>query len=281
MLEHLEQEKRKKLMSGRKTRPPYASLLDKTELKEQKESQLKEMTIASVPRDPEPIPDAYYTDPVDITTLSSLQQMYIDPAHQPKTCSEYWPQPLQLISKKIHRCKGCDHILLKSDVNLNTVRFKLQHIALYVFPRIRLLHSPNLTLNEPSIIPVSIVSPVNVNYDVTLSFGHYIGKIKDILSPLILPEGSFVLRSSDDDMSDILDDSAKSSTEENMFILSSEPGRLVLKFVVIPQSTEIDTKIAFVVNFTYQPLVEVENDESSADNTLRVPVMINCGHSFS
>ena len=271
--ERLEQDQlRKKQQASRKAKN-FPGLLDTSKFKQQKE-RLEEIVVSKAV-DPEPLPDSFYTTPVDVNQLTSLEQRILDPSHQPNTISDLWPQQLQLVAKKIHRCKGCDHILLKSDVNLNVIRFKLQHIALHVFPRIRLLHFPKLTVGEPSIVPVSVVSPVS--YNMTLSFEQYQGSkknLKDLLSPVVLPEGQFLLKSSENVVEMLEDEPVH---EDNVFVLASEPGRLVLKFAVIPGSTGVDAKIVFCVKFTYQPIIESDG----GSQILEVPVLINCGHNFS
>lgn len=277
VFERLEQERIRKQQAGRKIRP-FSSLLDSSKFKVEKERPKKTFSPPEAVS-PSPLSDDYYTDPVDINETCSLDQMLQNPTHQPKTIQNLLPQPLQLVGKKLLRCKGCDHILLKADVNLNTIRFKIHQIALHVFPRVRLTYIPTLTLGEPSIVPVSFMNPTS--YKISLSFGPYLDrkKLKEILSPAVLPEGTFNLKSSDDDVSDMLKDQESkdsSKEEDSIFILSSEPGRLVLKFAVIPQSQENDTKIAFVMKFTYKPTIEAEGD----CNDIEVAVLLNCHHTF-
>lgn len=286
MYERATQQHVRRQQTGRKVRPTFASLLDTSRFRREKDQPLKQVeTIARQASDPESLPDSFYKDPIDITELCSLEQQVLNPPHQPMTFKDLRPHPLPLISRKTIRCKGCDHILLKPDVNVNLVRFKIQHVAIQVFPRLRLLHLPKLTLDEPSIVALSITSPVN--YNMTISFEQFseTKKVKDILSPVALPEGTFTLRCVDD-ISDILDESEStkstnlttSSLSENDFVLTSEPGRLILKFAVIPTSCEVDAKIAFLVRFTYEPLIETDSDPGSHE--LTVPVLVNCGHAF-
>ena len=270
---------------GRKPRP-FSSLLDTGKYKKEAEMRpLKQVQSVALPaKDPTPLPDSLYTDPVDVTSLTTIEQKLMHPSHQPSSMSDLWPRPLPLISRKTIRCRGCDHILLKPDVNVNLVRFKIQHVAIQVCPRIRLLHVPKLTLGEPSLVPLSLTSPVS--YNMTVSFDHlpFSKKIKEILCPTIVPEGSFTLKSLDD-TSDLLDESSDSKSDlevgvdgQKEFVLSSEPGRLILKFAVIPSSLEFDAKMAFVIRFSYEPVIEADREPGGIE--LSVPVLVNCGHSF-
>ena len=270
-------------VSGRKPRP-FSSLLDTSKYKKETEVQrtVKQVSSVALPaKDPVRLPDTYYTEPVDVSGLVTIEQKLLDPSHQPTHIKDLWPHPLPLISRKTIRCRGCDHILLKPDVNVNLVRFKIQHVAIQVLPRIRLINVPKLSLGELSLVPVSITSPVSYNMSISFKQVASFKNLKEILCPSIVPEGSFILKSLDD-TSDLLDDSnqsVSSAADQSDYVLSSEPGRIVLKFGVIPSRDDIDTKIGFEVVFTYEPLIEADRDPGVTE--LTVPVIINCGHSFA
>lgn len=270
-------------VSGRKPRP-FSSLLDTSKYKKDPELQrpVKHVqSVALLAKDPLRVPDSYYTEPVDVSGLTTIEQKLLDPSHQPSHVKDLWPHPLPLISRKTIRCRGCDHILLKPDVNVNLVRFKIQHVAIQVVPRIRLINVPKLTLGDPSLVPVSITSPVSYNMSISFNQLSSSKNLKEILCPAVIPEGSFVLKSLDD-TSDLLDDSnqsVSSGADQSDYVLSSEPGRIALKFGAIPSRDDIDAKIGFEVVFSYEPLIEADRDPGITE--LTVPVIINCGHSFA
>lgn len=279
--DRFEREQVKKQQTGRKVRS-FSALLDSSKFKgigegstnHDKSQKFKDVSLEA--KDPEPLCDDFYSKPVDIEDKTGIEQQIRDPIYQPSLVADLWPRPLSLIGKKLHRCKGCDHILLKADVNLNSIRFKIHQLALHVFPRIRLANVPKLTLGEPTLVPVSFTNPVN--YTMKLSFLPFreTKRLKEVVCCPVLPEGEFSL-TANEDVDDIMEEMEKESKEEeNVFILTQEPGKLVLKFGVIAEMFEVDSKIAFVVKFTYKPSVEV--DKENADMTVEVPVLVNCGH---
>lgn len=286
-LQHrMEKEQMKKQMMMKKSRP-YSGLLDSSKFKLQSIMSIdkeKFLDIPSKAKDPEPLSDDLYLLPVDVTSLCSLEQTFRDPAYQPVSLKGMWPRPLMLHGKKVHRCKGCDHILLKPDVNLNSTRFKIQHISLQTFPRVRLTAYPKLASGKESVVFLSFTNPNN--YPVSLSFEGYRSteRLKEVVCQSILPDVPFTLSTSED-IEGVLDtsiaptngDGGKES-KEDAFIVAQEPGKLVLKFIVVSEVTDVDAKIAFVLCFSYKALVESEKTDEPI--VMKIPVLVNCGHDF-
>ncbi len=266
-------EQSRKQQSGRKIRS-YTSLLDSSKFKNILSPEHRsDGGICSVAEDPQPLPDDFYDSPVSMETTTDVVQRFRDPGHQPAHTNEFWPRPLSLIGKKLHRCRGCDHILLKADVNLNSIRFKINQLALFTVPRIRIMHFPKLVLGDPTILPISFTNPVS--HPMKLSFLSYPNAkaLKEAIYFPIIPEGEFVLSDSES-IDDVMDES-NGMEEDNTFVLSREPGKLVLRFGVVAESFDRDTKIAFVLKFTYMATVDTED---GSEHFLEIPVLINCGH---
>ena len=268
-------EQTRKQQSGRKTRN-YSGLLDTTKFKKELSPRhianptFAEKGFLSVATDPEPLPDDFYTLPVSMETVTTMTQRFRDPIRQPASIEELWPRPLSLIGKKLHRCRGCDHILLKADVNLNSIRFKIHQLALFTVPRIRVVHLPKLSLQDPAIVPVSFTNPLN--YPLKISFGPYpnMKRLKEKICFPVIPDGEFIL-SDNETIDDVIDNDSTPVDDDNTFVLSREPGRLVLKFGILAESFAVDSKIAFVLRFSYKPAIESEED------ILEIPVLMNCG----
>ena len=266
-------EQTRKQQSGRKIRN-FSNLLDTSKLKKDLSSRNSTDPTSSqktVAEDPEPLSDDFYTLPVSMETVTTMAQRFRDPIRQPASTDELWPRPLPLIGKTLHRCRGCDHILLKADVNLNSIRFKIHQLALFTIPRIRVVHLPKLSLEDPSIVPVSFTNPLN--YPLKLSFEPYpnMKRLKEKICFPVIPDGEFVL-TDNETIDDVMDDEGATNDDDSTFVLSREPGRLVLKFGVLAESFDIDSKIAFVLRFSYKSAIDSEEDE------LEIPVLLNCGH---
>lgn len=283
--EKMEREQSRKV-HGRRSRA-YSGLVDSSRLRSlmigektltssDKKGTSKWDKVPSVASDPEPLPDHFY-EPLDISKSTSLSQRYLAPARQPSYINELWPRPLQLRGKKLHRCKGCDHILLKAEINPSSIRFKIQQIAMNCFPRIRLLSFPKLKLNEPSQVLLSFTNPVS--HQITLTFSHCreatVKRTKERISHCDIPEGSFSLTTCDD-VSDILSEGDSKLEDNPAFVHTRQPGKVILRFSTTATTYDVDTKIMFMVKFTYKPLIQVEGESDHI--FIEAPVLINCGH---
>jgi dynactin-4 len=226
---------------------------------------------------PDQIPDGFYSGEPELKKIAMLQQRLLDPAHQPVRVEQFTPRPLHLIGKKLLRCKGCDHILLKAEINPSSIRFKIQQIALHTFPQIRIFKPPSLVPGVPCEVLLSVSNPVN--HVVSISFQQLEpsftkgGKVS--LAPVSLPNGSYQL-SPNDDMGDLLDDSEEELEGEKEFIHSRLLGKLVLKFNVTPEEGMTgEVKFGFVLSFDYKSTMELEKQESSC--IVPVSVVVDLG----
>ena len=288
--EKAEKERSKKIQT-RKARS-FASLLDTSKIRSQVASpsisfhamtDSKETSkftdVASQATDPSPPSDDLYTTPLVLEGVTRLDQRFLDPAQLPCLVSELWPRPLQLQGKKLHRCKGCEHILLKADISLASIRFKIQQMAFHCFVRVRLLKWPQLKLGEPSEVLLSFSNPLN--YPVTLSFSQCqestIKHLKEKTFPCALPEGRYTL-TGNDDVSDVLSDEGASSIEEDpKYVYTRQLGKVVLRFAVTASTFDRDTKMVFVMRFTHKP-IQTTGDSDANVTELELPVLVNCGH---
>lgn len=223
---------------------------------------------------PDPVPDELYINEIDLRNVPTLQQRLLDPIHLPTSVDQFTPRPLHLIGKKLLRCKGCDHILLKAEINPSSIRFKIQQIALHSFPQVRIFEPPQLQPDQPCLVLLSITNPLNSV--VTVSFSQLQSDMtKDELVVASLPEGSYQL-SPNDDVGDLLDGDGEDEMEgAKEYVHSRLLGRLVLKFNVTPVATADEVKFGFIMNFNYKPTVEA--DKPDADLVIPIPITVDLG----
>lgn len=225
---------------------------------------------------PEPAPEELFSSAINLEEVPTLEQRFLDPVHQPNSTLHFSPRPLHLVGKKLHRCKGCDHILLKAEINPSSIRFKIQQMALHAFPQIRILEPPTFEPEQQCEVLLTLNNPVN--YTVNVSFGdcpaNFLKQLKEPLAPVSLPEGEFALMPSDD-VSDLLEGDTDSETEDNpQYVHSRLPGRLVMKFSVKPEVTNEDTRFIFTLKFTHKSTLEDKQNEMC---NIEVPVLVNVG----
>ena len=222
--------------------------------------------------DPSPPPDEFYTEPLNLAQTPSIKFRLMDPVIQSASSAHFSPRQLFLISKKLHRCNGCDHILIKAEMNPGSIRFKIQQIAWHVFPHVRIMENPCFEAGQESEVCLSISNPVN--YPMTISFkecaADIISKVKETITPCSLPAGEFVL-TPNDDVGDLLDEEDEIK-DDPQFVHSRLPGKLVLKFRVTPENVTESVKLMFLMEFSHKPMIET--DQNNAESVIRVPVVV-------
>ena len=278
-------ERTKKPISNRRPRL-YGSLLDPSKFTSKipvgsenlsrrsftwNESEVKKMAAES--SDPLPPPDELYTKEINLEEIPMLQQQLKDPIYQPENTKDLWPRQLCLTGKKLHRCKGCDHILMKAEMNLNSIRFKIQQAALHTFPQIRIAECPCLIVGSPNEVLLSVTNPCN--YGITVSFSNcsseYLKRVKEPLSNVSIPDGEFYLTPNDDVM-ELLDGEADFEIEDDpKFVSKRLPGKLFLKFTVTPE-VKVGANFIFSMKFSHKSTIEA--DKENEMSIVYVPVLV-------
>ncbi len=278
-------EKGKKSISNRRQRS-YGSLLDPSKFTSKlpagAESPPRRLVwnnsmverIASKADDPLPPPDELYTEEVNLEKIPTLWQQLKDPLYQPKESKDLWPCQLRLTGKKLHRCKGCDHILMKAEMNLSSIRFKIQQTALHSFPQIRTVGFSDLTGGEANEVILSVTNPLN--YSITISFGQcsskQLSRVKEKLASVVTPEGEFYL-SANDDVVELLDGETDHDIEDNPeFVDQRMPGKLYMKFCVTPEVGAEETRFMFTIKFSHKSTIEADKENETSD--VIVPVLV-------
>ena len=225
---------------------------------------------------PEPPPDALYTSELDVESVPTLQQRLLDPIHQPSSVDHFTPRPLHLVGKKLLRCKGCDHILLKAEINPSSTRFKIQQIALHTFPQVRIFEPPKMEVGEPCEVLLSVTNAVNSLVTISLHplYKEIAARLGEKLVPSILPEGNFQL-TPNDDVGDLLDGEEDELEGAEEYIHSRLLGKLVLKFRITPPATTDEVVLGFVMEFTSKLSLEAIDGQDSSN--VLTPVVVDLG----
>ena len=287
--DHAGREKAKKIPSGRRQRS-YGSLLDPSKFTSKtvtgsespgtrRSSQLvwskaKVEGMAAVAGEPEPPSEDLYEKELNLEEMPSLRQQLQDPVYQPQNNADLWPCQLRLTGKKLHRCKGCDHILMKAEMNLSSIRFKIQQAAIHSFPQIRIAESPGLKVGVEAEVILSITNPLN--YAVTVTFQQcpekQLSRIKESLTPVILPEGEFHL-TPNDDVVDLLEGESESEIKDDpQYVLQRLPGKVFLKFHVTPEVSTEAVRVAFSMQFGHKSTVEADKENELC--VVMVPILV-------
>ncbi|KAM9496423.1 dynactin subunit 4 isoform 1-T1 [Clarias gariepinus] len=108
----------------------------------------------------EPLPEDYYTRPVNLTEVTTLRQRLLQPDFQPSGVSQLHPKHKHLLMKRSLRCRKCEHNLSKPEFNPTSIKFKIQLVAVSYIPEVRIMSIPNLRHMKESQVLLTLTNPV-------------------------------------------------------------------------------------------------------------------------
>ncbi|XP_067946541.1 dynactin subunit 4-like [Watersipora subatra] len=111
----------------------------------------------------EPLDDDYFTKPIDLTQVTTLEQRNRDVAAQPTKVMQLRPIKKQLAIKRSIRCKQCDHSLCKPEYSTSNIKFKIQLLAQLQFPEVRIHPGYVLQANSDCPLVLSVSNPDQLN----------------------------------------------------------------------------------------------------------------------
>ncbi|KAK1161255.1 dynactin subunit 4 isoform X1 [Acipenser oxyrinchus oxyrinchus] len=116
----------------------------------------------------EPLPEDYYTRPINLPEVTTLRQRLLQPDFQPIGASQLYPRHKHLLTKRSLRCRKCEHNLSKPEFNPTSIKFKIQLVALNYIPEVRIMSIPNLRYLKESQVLLTLTNPVENITHVTL-----------------------------------------------------------------------------------------------------------------
>ncbi|XP_018600699.1 dynactin subunit 4 isoform X2 [Scleropages formosus] len=116
----------------------------------------------------EPLPEDYYTRPVNLPEVTTLRQRLLQPDFQPAGAPQMLPKHKHLLIKRSLRCRKCEHNLSKPEFNPTSIKFKIQLVALNYVPEVRIMSIPNLRYMKESQVLLTLTNPVENVTCVTL-----------------------------------------------------------------------------------------------------------------
>ncbi|XP_059846650.1 dynactin subunit 4 isoform X1 [Hypanus sabinus] len=116
----------------------------------------------------EPLPEDYYTRPINLPEVTTLHQRLMQPDFQPISASQLHPKHKHLLIKRSLRCRKCEHNLSKPEFNPTSIKFKIQLVAVNYVPEVRILTIPNLRYMKESQVLLTLTNPVENLTHVTL-----------------------------------------------------------------------------------------------------------------
>ncbi|XP_065882646.1 dynactin subunit 4-like [Dysidea avara] len=229
--------------------------------------------------DPEPLPPNIYADIPQLDEVLGLRERLQSPLKCPHDPSELRPQPVLILGKRLRRCKGCDHILCKSEYNPSSVRFKIQQVALHSVPSVKVSRPVELSVDNENSVILSFNNPYP--HPITISFHPCLDAalLKESgfknFAKVTIPDGDYQVSGIDDALFEdsFQEQDSQSSLGGNPeYIVNKTAGKLALKFLVTPTKAADDTKICFIFKF-----IAAVPEKADEYRTLDVTTVINLG----
>ncbi|XP_026764519.1 dynactin subunit 4 [Galleria mellonella] len=180
-----QQEKQEKLERERKKfaiRGKYITLTDKTGLTGAmarniaglpssdggSSSAIANFVASQASEDVDELPEDIYTKEVNLKQITSMAQRLASPEWQPATVSRLHPLAKLLSVKRSQRCRACDHNLTKPEYNPGSIKFKIELLAYYHVPEVKVISFETIKPGEKSALLIKLTNPTGHEMQVRL-----------------------------------------------------------------------------------------------------------------
>ncbi|XP_063532908.1 dynactin subunit 4 [Cydia strobilella] len=182
----LQQEKQEKIERERKkfaVRGKYITLTDKTGLTgamarsiaglppaEGSSLALAGFTPAVASEEVDELPEDAFTKDVNLNQITSMPQRLAAPEWQPTQVSRLHPIAKLLSVKRSQRCRACDHNLTKPEYNPGSIKFKIELLAYYHVPEVKIISCEIVRPGGKSTLLLKLANPTP--HEMTLRLLH-------------------------------------------------------------------------------------------------------------
>eukprot|EP00026_Physarum_polycephalum_P009170 Phypoly_transcript_09282.p1 GENE.Phypoly_transcript_09282~~Phypoly_transcript_09282.p1 ORF type:complete len:402 (+),score=57.80 Phypoly_transcript_09282:164-1207(+) len=233
-------------VSATQTRVPI-TLQDIDKQQEEKETKMLHFPEVSDSDISDPIPDYYY-DVKDLSQITTLQQRHANLHVHAPFLSNLVPVKKLLHTRRSKRCRKCDQLLIKPDLNFEIakVEFKRLRIAYTVLPRVMVVKPLKVTDDK---IPVEILikNPMHTLIDLSFDFGslpHHNAKVAEV------PPATFVPGiPEEDEEEESADIKTRKEADSAQFVVQRMKNKLNLQFVLTPEAS-INDRVKFGLGMT-------------------------------
>lgn len=116
----------------------------------------------------EELPENLFTQQINLKNITTLKQRLAQPSGQPYTVKKLFPQHKNLSIKKSLRCRQCEHNVIKPEFNPTSIKYRIQLVASYHVPEIRLLQCDQLNVGHSTQFLLKIINPTMHDMTITI-----------------------------------------------------------------------------------------------------------------
>ncbi|KAG5339367.1 DCTN4 protein, partial [Acromyrmex heyeri] len=114
------------------------------------------------------LPSDIFTESVDITKITTLEQRLQHPEVQAEKINELRPQHRQFLVKRSQRCRVCEHNVSKSDLCPQSTKFKILLAAFYHIPEVKIVTCEPLRPGKSSELLLKFCNPTQHQTQITI-----------------------------------------------------------------------------------------------------------------
>lgn len=116
----------------------------------------------------EELPSDIFTESVDITKVTTLEQRLQYPEVQAEKINDLRPHHRQFLVKRSQRCRVCEHNVSKSDLCPQSTKFKILLAAIYHIPEIKIVTCEPLRPGRSSELLLKFCNPTQHQTQITV-----------------------------------------------------------------------------------------------------------------
>ncbi|CAN8020349.1 unnamed protein product [Ixodes persulcatus] len=195
----------------------------------------EEMTPATATEEIEPLPESFFTEPVNVAKVCTIMQRLMQPEFQPTVTSELFPKRKHLLIKRSQRCRECEHNLSKPEFNPSSIKFKIQLAAFHHIPDIKIKSVTEFKTGEECYVELCVHNPTPHVTHVT--FLPLEEPMNGTTAEILLPSIEFTLPARDD-TAEFDDNSDSTFADDPNIVTFRKANKLGFYVRVIPSEHE-------------------------------------------
>ncbi|XP_031629358.1 dynactin subunit 4 [Contarinia nasturtii] len=119
--------------------------------------------------DVDELPKDIFTQPINLKSVTTLKQRLQNPALQPSSVNNLYPQHKSISIKRSLRCKQCQHNVLKPEFNPPSIKYRIQLYASAHMPDVRLIKSQPIVFGSSDTFTIHLRLTNPTLHDMTIT----------------------------------------------------------------------------------------------------------------
>ncbi|XP_014681564.1 PREDICTED: dynactin subunit 4-like [Priapulus caudatus] len=220
-------------------------------LKKGEDAKLVELEASEASDDIALLSEDYYNKPVNLNEVCTIGQSISQPELQWDTTSKLKPHRKTLLVKRSKRCRECEHNLIKPDFSPSSIKFKIQLIAIYLVPEIRVVPGVQLHPKKESRVILTLSNPSQYEMHVIVlpsELPEDVGNCK-----VVLPKTELVLAAKDETAEfDDAGEPPRDYKDDPQVVVFRKANKLGFVVKITPNESAKEAWVSFMIKYDYR-----------------------------